>query len=117
MAAGRDGRLRRLSDRKSFQRVFSRGSKQVGESLILWFAGGQQNEGARLGLSVGVKVGPAVRRNHLKRLAREAFRLNWKRLPSCDLVVSLRPGCRWRKLSEAEKDFLELCARGGLLRK
>lgn len=115
MPAGRTGRLRRLPERKSFQRVFSQGGKQVGENLILWFACGQQHEGARLGLSVSAKVGSSVRRNRLKRLAREAFRLNRDRLPAYDLVVLLRPGCRWRNLAEAERDFLQLCARGKLL--
>ncbi len=75
-----------------------------------------EGRGARLGLSVGSKVGPAVARNRLKRLVRESFRLNRDRLKDCDLVVYLRPGCRWTGRPEAEKDLLEACKKAGLLR-
>lgn len=48
----------------------------------------------RLGLSVGRAVGPAVARNRIKRLLREAFRLEHAAgaLPAdLDLVVTIRP--------------------------
>lgn len=45
----------------------------------------------RLGLSVGKRVGGAVRRNRVKRLLREAFRLEQHVLaPGFDLVVTVR---------------------------
>ena len=53
-------------------------------------------EHPRLGLSVGVRVGPATVRNRCKRLIREAFRLEQHALPRSitggyDLVVGVRP--------------------------
>lgn len=46
----------------------------------------------RLGLAISRRAGHAVRRNRIKRMLREAFRLSWRDLPgSYDLVVSARP--------------------------
>lgn len=46
----------------------------------------------RLGLSVAARVGSAVKRNRIKRLLREAFRLSQHDLPGgYDLVVVVRP--------------------------
>jgi ribonuclease P protein component len=45
----------------------------------------------RLGLSVSAKVGGSVRRNRIKRLVREFFRLNRERLPvSTDILVTAK---------------------------
>ena len=96
--------------------MFTDGKKSVGRRIILWSAAPLQAQGARLGLSVPAKVGKAVLRNRLKRLVRECFRLNRSRLEPGDLVVYLRPGCRWEGLADAERDFLDLARKAGALK-
>ncbi len=111
----------KISCRKEFKQVFARGRKLVGRNLILWVSRtsleNQSRRPSRLGLAVSGKLGNAVRRNRIKRLTREAFRLNRERLkPGLDFVVYPRPGCRWKALQDAQRDFLELCQKGGLLK-
>jgi len=87
-------RSRRLLQRAEFGRVFAAKRVFIDEELILHTAanGGQPT---RLGLAIGRKVGNAVRRNRIKRLIREAFRLNQHRFPDgLDLVVVVRKGAQ-----------------------
>ncbi len=112
----RFGRDAKIGSRLDFQRVFSDGRKTPGRSFVLWSRLGERTEPARLGLSVGAKVGTAPRRARLKRLTRETFRLNRAQLrPGADLVVNIRPGCGWKTRADAERDLLDAWRRAGLL--
>jgi ribonuclease P protein component len=68
----------------------------------------------RLGLIVQKRFWPAVRRNRIKRVVREWFRLNRDRIPDPgkDIVVVARPGAE--KLSPADllREFADVFING-----
>jgi ribonuclease P protein component len=91
-----DARRRRLSRSGDFDRVYREGNSRGNRFLVLYsFARSeeQSGDGARLGLSVGRKIGKAVTRNKVKRAVREAFWELSGRLPEeHDYVIVARPG-------------------------
>jgi ribonuclease P protein component len=63
----------------------------------------------RLGISVQKKTGKAVRRNRIKRLVRETFRINRDLFPACsDIVVTIRPGFDMNSLSALQASMKEI---------
>jgi ribonuclease P protein component len=84
-------RRMRLAHAKEFAAVRNaRVSRLVGPLMVSALPNDRRD--TRLGLAVSTRVGPAVRRNRIKRLLREAFRLDQHDLPrGYDVVVSVRP--------------------------
>ena len=85
------GPRNRLRGQRVFAGVYgARVRKNVGPIGV--FAKPNGLKQSRLGLSVPRRVGTAVARNRIKRLLREAFRLNQHELPGgYDIVVTVRP--------------------------
>jgi ribonuclease P protein component len=80
----------RLTKALEYQAVFDRGCRKPSGPLLLWVLPNDLGYD-RLGLTVGRRVGGAVRRSHLKRRLREAFRLMQHELPGgYDIVVTAR---------------------------
>jgi ribonuclease P protein component len=82
----------RLSRSAEFDRVYRAGRSVANRYLVLYSFPREGGQPARVGLSVGRKVGGAVQRNQVKRLLREACALHSESLPAGhDVVLVARP--------------------------
>ena len=101
-SGGRSPKRRRLSRSAEFERVYRQGRSKADRYLVLYAfphagdaSSSAADEGPRLGLSVGRRVGGAVERSRVKRVLREAFWEEAERLPAgSDYVVVARPDSR-----------------------
>jgi len=103
----RTARLRTPGD---FRRVYGRGSRAHGKLLVA--VGLPRREpGHRLGVAVSKEHGHAVRRNKLKRILREAFRLERPELPGAfDIILIPRPREGHLLLEEVRDELRRLVA-------
>lgn len=106
---------RRLSRSAEFDRVYREGRSHAGPHLVVYSFPREDEDPARLGLSVGRKVGGAVDRNRIKRMLRDAFWGLAEELPAGhDFVVVARAEASNLEGGEAARSELEeLLAKAG----
>jgi ribonuclease P protein component len=84
-------RTHRLRSKHDFAKVFDAKVRESRGPLTIYAFPNELNH-PRLGISIGRKVGTAPRRNRIKRLLRESFRLMQHDFPrGYDLVIAVRP--------------------------
>jgi ribonuclease P protein component len=81
----------RLRRRAEYQRVRAQGQTLSTRHFRVTLAPGE-HAWPRLGLVATRRLGPAVKRNRVKRLLREFFRRHKTRLPAADLVIMAKTG-------------------------
>ncbi len=105
-------RRRRLSLKRDYDAVFAGGRSAADVNLVVYVLPTELSY-PRLGMAVGKRHGNAVVRNRIKRLIREAFRLNRERLPrSADIVVIPRVGAN-RELKALTRSLVDLSRLAG----
>ena len=104
-----------LKKNHEFRRLYRKGASAVAGSMVLYCRKNRLGHN-RLGITVSVKLGNAVKRNRARRRLREGYRLNSPRLSQgWDLVLVARgrtPDASWKELNDS---FLRLSRKLGLL--
>jgi ribonuclease P protein component len=107
----------RLHQKRDFTAAIRQGKRWSLSGVILWVYHRPDVKDAkpRLGLAIPGAFGNAVRRNRLKRLLRETFRLHKTELPlSVDLVFSARAMAGPLRFAGIEALVLDLWTRANL---
>ncbi len=94
----------RLKRRTDFKRVYESGTKRVGRYFTIFIL--PTGKEGRIGIVVSRRFGKAVERNRIKRLIREAYRLNRVKFAGMDIVVIPRESCRGKDGRAIERALL-----------
>jgi len=108
-------RGQRLTESALFRETFDQGVSYPGRYMVLWVRRGQ-GAALRMGVVASKRTfRRAVDRARAKRVLREAFRLNRRRLRGdVDIVLVARRAVLKVRRQEAEKDLLILGRRAGI---
>ena len=97
----------RLLRRRDFSQT-RRGRRFEGRHFIAYVLL-RRDDGARLGLAVSTKVGHAVTRNRIRRLAREAFRRLRAELGAMDVLLVARRSAAQASYADVKRDLFGAC--------
>ena len=106
--------LRKNSD---FSKVYRQGRSKANYTVVLYVKE-NDSEQNRLGISVSKKVGNSVVRHRVKRLIKEAYRLNEDAFVcGYDLVFIARVSSKDKNFKDIEKSILHIARKMDILRK
>lgn len=85
-------KIKTLKKNYEFKNVLSKGKFFIGKYVIIYVKKNHKKENY-VGIAVSTKVGKAVKRNKIKRLIRESYRLNKEKIiPGKDIVFLWKKG-------------------------
>ena len=104
-----------LKKNHEFRRLYQKGASAVAGGMVLYCRKNRLGHN-RVGFTVSVKLGNAVKRNRARRRLREVYRLNSPRLSQgWDLILVARGRTLTAPWKELNDSFLRLARKLGLL--
>ncbi len=96
-----------LKENHMFRRLYKKGASVANRFLVIYCLKNKRRYN-RLGLTVSVKLGKAVKRNRIKRLFKEAYRLNENKLKTgYDIILVARSRALHAAYSDIENSLLK----------
>jgi ribonuclease P protein component len=106
----------KLKHNSDFQAVYKAGRSFANKMAVLYVVPAEAGKG-HIGFAAGKRLGCAVVRNRVKRLLREAYRLNQNRIcQDYDLILVGRQRAVGADYASVAKAFMELCSRARILK-
>lgn len=103
-----------LKQNHEFRRLYHKGKSAVSPYFAIYCRRTGRSE-SRLGITTGVKLGHAVKRNFVRRRIRELYRTNEHKFsPGYDIVVVARTRAIFGRYAELERSFLQLMKKLGI---
>lgn len=100
-----------IKENRDFRRLYARGKSAASGCVALYMMPNRLKIKNRLGITVSVKIGKAVKRNRIKRLIREAYRAHEAEIKGgFDFVCVARHRALGASYWEVEKSLVS-CAR------
>lgn len=103
-----------LKQNHEFRRLYNKGKSAVSPYFAIYCRRTGRQE-SRLGITTGVKLGNAVKRNFVRRRIRELYRTNENQFaPGFDIVVVARTRAIYGRYAELERSFIQQMKKLGL---
>ncbi len=100
-----------IKENRDFRRMYTKGKSVVNASFVVYVRPNRLSKN-RIGLTVGTKVGKAVRRNRVRRLIRESYRLQEDTLKlGYDIVIVARVKAGYLSFWQVDEALKELFAK------
>ena len=105
------GRNKILRGKNEFNKVHSKGHSLANREMVLYILE-DENLNGKVGFAAGKKLGCAVIRNRVKRILREAYRLNQHNIKkNCAIILVGRKNLVAAKCDVAIKSLKDICKR------
>ena len=103
-----------LKQNHEFRRLYHKGKSGVSPYFAV-YCRKTRRPVSRLGITTGVKLGNAVKRNRARRRIRELYRTNeWRFSPGWDVVIVARVRAIYGRYGDMERSLLQLMKKLGL---